>query len=150
MTRDLKAEARQIFQAGLRAVDPKESVKRFVLLEKNRLRVGELEFDLGDFDTIMAIGAGKASAAMARGVEEVLGDRLSGGLVIVKYGYVTPLEKIRLVEGGGDRQHGALLPDGNELHVHREFGGRRRGCYSERGEFLPESGKLHVPRQLSE
>jgi hydroxypyruvate reductase len=100
MQKDLKKEARQIFEAGLRAVDPNEAVKRFLTLEGNTLLLGEQELDLEDFEGIWAIGAGKASAAMAQAVEEVLGDRVSGGLVIVKYDHLAPLKKIRLVEAG--------------------------------------------------
>ena len=33
MQKDLKKEARQIFEAGLRAVDPNEAVKRSLTLE---------------------------------------------------------------------------------------------------------------------
>ena len=100
MQRNLKAEAEQIFKAGLKAVDPIEAVKRFVTLEGNTLKIGEEELDLSGFDNIWAIGAGKASAAKAQAVEEILGDRLSGGLVIVKYDHVAPLQKIRLEEAG--------------------------------------------------
>ena len=100
MQKDLKEEARQIFEAGLRAVDPIEAVKRFLILEGNTLVLGEQKLDLEDFGGIWAIGAGKASAAMAQAVEEVLGDRISGGLVIVKYDHLAPLRKIRLLEAG--------------------------------------------------
>jgi len=68
MQKDLKKEARQIFEAGLRAVDPSEAVKRFLTLEGNTLLLGEQELDLEDFEGIWAIGAGKASAAMAQAV----------------------------------------------------------------------------------
>ena len=60
MRTDLKGEARQIFEAGLRAVDPIEAVKRFLTLNGNTLVVGEQELDLEDFEGIWAIGAGKA------------------------------------------------------------------------------------------
>ncbi len=100
MSRNLKAEARQIFAAGLKAVDPKEAVKKFVTLEGNRLYIEKKEIDLGEFSRVWAIGAGKASAAMAQAVEEILGDLVSGGLVIVKYDYRAPLKKIRLEEAG--------------------------------------------------
>jgi len=100
MPKNLKEEARQIFEAGLRAVDPIEAVKRFLTLEENTLVLGEQKLDLEDFEGIWAIGAGKASAAMAQAVEEVLGDRISGGLIIVKYDHLAPLRKIRLVEAG--------------------------------------------------
>ena len=127
MKRDLKAEARQIFTAGLGAVNPKESVKRYMLVNDNRLRVGELELNLDDFDSIWVFGAGKASAAMAQGVEEVLEDRLSGGLVITKYGYVASLEKIRLLEGGhptpdeNGRQATQMLVNQVEKLNHRDL-----------------------------
>jgi hydroxypyruvate reductase len=100
MDRDLKAEAQQIFRAGLRAVDPKEAVKRFLTVEGNTLHIGEQEINLESFRSVWVIGAGKGSAAMAQAVEEILGDRIVGGIVIVKYGYVAPVERIRLVEAG--------------------------------------------------
>lgn len=100
MRRDLKEEARQIFEAGLRAVDPIEAVKRFLTLEGNTLVVGEQKLALEDFEGIWAVGGGKASAAMAQAAEEVLGDRINGGLVIVKYDHMAPLRKIRIVEAG--------------------------------------------------
>jgi len=100
MGRNLKAEARQIFEAGLKAVDPKVAVKRFMALKGNNLQIGEKEIDLKKFNHVWAIGAGKGSAAMAQAVEEILGDRLSGGLVVVKYDHLAPLEKIRLREAG--------------------------------------------------
>jgi hydroxypyruvate reductase len=100
MERNLKAEAQQIFEAGLKAVDPIDAVKRFVTLEGNTLLIGEKEYDLNEFSRIWAIGAGKASAAMAQAVEEILGELVSGGLVIVKYDHLAPLQKIRLAEAG--------------------------------------------------
>lgn len=100
MQKDLKREARRIFAAGLRAVDPKEAIKRFVSVEGDRLRCGGKELDLGAFDGIWALGAGKGSAAMAQAVEEILGDRVSGGLVIVKYDHLASVAKIRLLEAG--------------------------------------------------
>jgi glycerate 2-kinase len=65
MGRDLKTEARQIFEAGLRAVDPKEAVKRFVTLDGSIFRIGEKELNLSEFDQVWVVGAGKGSAAMA-------------------------------------------------------------------------------------
>jgi hydroxypyruvate reductase len=100
MGRDLKGEARHIFEAGLEAVDPKEAVKRFVALEGSILRIGKKQLDLSAFNEVWAIGCGKGSAAMAQAIEEILGEFLSGGLVVVKHGYLAPLRKIRLVEAG--------------------------------------------------
>ena len=46
MGSDLKAEARQIFEAGLKAVDPKAAVKRFMAFKGINLQIGVMEIDL--------------------------------------------------------------------------------------------------------
>src|ERR1700687_872055 len=46
---------------------------------------------------LIVIGAGKASAAMARAVEEHWSGPLSG-LVVTRYGYAVPCERIDIVE----------------------------------------------------
>jgi hydroxypyruvate reductase len=66
-----------------------------VAFEDERHRV-----NLDDFDRILVLGAGKASARMARAVEEILGERISGGLVAVKYGHAETLSRIEVVESG--------------------------------------------------
>jgi len=43
---------------------------------------------------------GKAGAPMAQAIEEVMGEKVDRGLVIVKYGYTAALEKINIVEAG--------------------------------------------------
>src|SRR5206468_807354 len=47
---------------------------------------------------ILILGAGKASANMAEAVEELLGDRISDGLINTKYGHSASLRRIRLNE----------------------------------------------------
>ena len=46
---------------------------------------------------LIVVGAGKASAAMARAVEENWSGPLSG-LVVTRYGYAVPCERIDIVE----------------------------------------------------
>ncbi len=65
---------------------------------------GEVVFDLRAVDRLHVVGCGKAGAPMSRAVEEVVGDRISEGLVAVKYGHVLSEESspshIRIVEAG--------------------------------------------------
>jgi glycerate 2-kinase len=90
----------KIFMAGLRAVDPEEAVRRHVELVGNRLRAGGHFYPLDRFDRIIVIGAGKGTAPMARALEDILGERLTRGSIIVKYGHGLPLQKIRVLEAG--------------------------------------------------
>ena len=48
----------------------------------------------------MVIGAGKASAAMAQAVEQVIGDHIDHGVVVVKYGHGAALSKVQLLKAG--------------------------------------------------
>jgi hydroxypyruvate reductase len=105
-----------IFRAGLKAVDPYEATKRVLRLSGEGLQVGERTYRLGDFKRIVVVGAGKGSAPMTQAVEEILGDRIEGGMIVVKYGYTAPLKKVKLIEGGhpipdeaGQRGAGELL-----------------------------------------
>jgi glycerate 2-kinase len=96
----LRSDVRRILDAALQAVDAGRAVRRFVESAGDRLRISERLFDLGRVDRVMVLGAGKASASMARAVEEMLGDRIGGGLVVTKYGYVAALRRIELREAG--------------------------------------------------
>jgi hydroxypyruvate reductase len=89
-----------VFRAGLEAVDPVRAVERHVCRDGDVLTVGARRYDLAQFERIFVVGAGKASAAMGQAVEAILGDRITGGLLNVKYGHTLPLNTIRLKEAG--------------------------------------------------
>lgn len=98
--RDLEA----IFRGGVARVDPRRLVRETLQLEGPHLVVahpgGERRYDLERFNRIFVLGAGKATAPMARAVEEVLGPWISDGVISVKYGHTEKLERIRLIEAG--------------------------------------------------
>jgi hydroxypyruvate reductase len=58
----------------------------------------------------IAIGAGKASAAMARAVETLWPGPLSG-LVVTRYGHAVPCERIEIVEASRP------VPDESGMHA---------------------------------
>ena len=95
-----RREARVIFRAALQAADPSAAVRRHVRLEGETLVAGGHRYPLRSFDRIWVVGAGKASAAMASAVEGLLGRRIAGGLVNVKYGHAARLRRIEINESG--------------------------------------------------
>jgi len=99
-----KSDAERIFRTAVDRVNPAPMIEMALRLDpaSETLNVAgsDVSYDLRRFDRVFATGMGKASARMALGLERVLGDRLSGGLVAVKEGHVEPLERIRLVESG--------------------------------------------------
>ncbi|MEJ2718200.1 MAG: glycerate kinase [Deltaproteobacteria bacterium] len=95
----LRKDARQILNAALEAADPEIAVKRFVKLEGDDLLVGsDTRISLRTFGRVLVVGGGKGSAPMGKALEDVLGDRLEGGVICVKYGHGLPLKKIRVME----------------------------------------------------
>jgi glycerate 2-kinase len=95
---ELRQDALDIFKAGLKAVDPKVAVKRYMKREGQTLIVDGKKYDLNQFDKIYVVGGGKAGASMAAAVEEILGNLVTEGIVNVKYGYTAKLNKIRINE----------------------------------------------------
>jgi glycerate 2-kinase len=96
----LRASARSIFRFSLRAVDPFYAIKKRVKFVEDNLCIGNSLYRLKNTKRILVIGAGKASAQMALAIENILGSRICQGTVVTKRGYVAPLKRIKLVEGG--------------------------------------------------
>ena len=97
-TSNLRKHAEEIFKYAVQTVGPEQLVKKKVHIRDSKLLIEQRGYDLKSFDNIYVIGAGKACAPMAKTIEEILGDRLSGGIIIVKYGHSLRLKKIKVVE----------------------------------------------------
>src|SRR5256885_4438636 len=96
----LRKRAQAIFRAAVKAADPVEAVLRHFRVQDGSLNVAGRRYRLAQFERIFVIGAGKASASMAKAVERGLGGRISGGLVDVKYGHTDKLKRVELNECG--------------------------------------------------
>jgi glycerate 2-kinase len=82
----LRADAVQILQSAVAAADPRAAVLRALSLESGVLRAGDAAIRLDEVDRVFVIGAGKAAAAMAAAVSEVLDGRVAAGTVVVPHG----------------------------------------------------------------
>lgn len=80
------------------AADPAKAMKQAIIRKNQHLYVKTIQYDLSQYQRVVCVGAGKASAHMARTLEQILGRYLEDGLVIVKDGYWAPCKKIRIVE----------------------------------------------------
>jgi glycerate 2-kinase len=96
----LSRDALRIFQAALKAANPAEAVLRHVQLAGNVLAAARKRYHLDLFRNVYVIGAGKASAQMAQSIERLLGKRITGGLINIKYGHAARLRRIELNECG--------------------------------------------------
>ena len=94
----------RVLSAALDAVDPYAAVLRHLKREGGggeQVWVGDRSYALETGRRVWVVGAGKAGFPMARAAAEVLGERIAGGLVIVKDGHAPSgqtLPGIQIVE----------------------------------------------------
>ena len=99
-TVQIRKHALEIFKAGVDAVDPIKLINEVAELKGHSITIKNSTFDLSLYENIYIVGIGKAAAAMALPLEKILGDHLTGGIIIVKYGHTLPMKKIRIIEAG--------------------------------------------------
>ncbi|MCP4108090.1 MAG: glycerate kinase [Desulfobacteraceae bacterium] len=115
---------KDIFMAGVERADPYKMMLRHLSLEDSilKIRTGQenrnrfyTDINLSDFSKLHVIGTGKATAKMAKAIEDIMGDRITQGVISVKYGHVEDLRQIRIIEAGHP------VPDENSIKAALEI-----------------------------
>ncbi|MBS7607287.1 glycerate kinase [Candidatus Bathyarchaeota archaeon] len=120
-TSDANREARRIalkaIEKSIESADPKSLIRSKVKLFNEKLIVENKVFDLKQFKRIFVVGGGKASGYMAEAIEEILEDRISGGVIVIPHG-TSERFKTRIV-----RLHEAShpIPDQNSVDGARKI-----------------------------
>ncbi len=92
---------------SLEVADPYRAVYSSIDVSDHTVIVGDLR--IGFSGDIYVLAIGKAACSMARAIEDKLGDLVSRGLAVTKYGYSIKLKRIDVVEAGHP------IPDSNSL-----------------------------------
>jgi hydroxypyruvate reductase len=95
---ELRQSARRIWEAALSAANPAACIGKFLHLDNDLLTIGGRKSPLRG--RLIVVGTGKASARMAQAVEQLLGGRITGGLVVTKFDHSLPTDRVRVVEAG--------------------------------------------------
>lgn len=92
---DLHRLALELAEHGLAVADPYNAVRRSVVLNDKRILIDGEVIEVGG--QIHVIGFGKASKRMAMALNDLLGDRIVGGVVITpdEIGYVGSIKLVR-------------------------------------------------------
>jgi glycerate 2-kinase len=121
----LRETLKDIYSCALKAVDPEAAVLRFLNRDSDALRVAGASYDLDSFRRIILVGFGKAGVPMAAAVEQVLGERLDAGLVVVKYGHGGELRRTRVLEASHPEPDQAGERGATEILELLEAGGEK-------------------------
>lgn len=87
-----------ILHAAIAAAGPDKAIRNKMQLSGDTLTIDGRPYDLSQYDGIVLLGAGKASAAMAKVAEDILGDRIKRGLVVTKYDHREDLKYTEIME----------------------------------------------------
>jgi len=108
--------ALEIIEHAIKAVDPYRKVMKLVRVESSRkLIVDKLTYDLSKIGDIYVVGAGKATFSIAKALEDILGQRLMKGVVIVKRGHGGKLGRTEVLEASHP------IPDGASVKASRKI-----------------------------
>src|SRR6266851_5112687 len=94
---ELRQAVLDIAEAGLRAAHPGRAVERLVRYDGRLLQAGGRTFDLAAASSIVVLGAGKASVAIAAAVEKMLGDAITQGLIVIPRASSYALRRIEVI-----------------------------------------------------
>lgn len=111
----MRSIAENIFLSAVDSVKPDKLIHSQVQLNGNTLHIAGMLYHINSYKNIYVLGAGKASALMAKALEEILKDKISGGYVVVKYGHGCNLQTLQLVEAGHP------VPDMNGVKATKEM-----------------------------
>jgi glycerate 2-kinase len=112
---DLRRVVLDVASAGLCAADPSLAVDRLVGLDGGVLRAGDRYFDLDQARSVVLLGAGKASLAIAAALERKLGDRIDGGLIVSHRRTKHKLRRVEVIEADHPVPSAASLKAAHKL-----------------------------------
>lgn len=111
----LKEIGLRIINNALIAANPYIATKTLICLDGEILSIGSLQFDLSKKKNIYVLGGGKAVYPVAKALEEILQEKITEGLIIVKEGHQGILEKIKI------RKAAHPIPDQAGFNAAREI-----------------------------
>ncbi len=95
----LRKDALDILEVAVKAVDPYNAVIQNLTVNGTNINLGNFYWDLNDFQEIYVLGGGKACGSMAHAIEDLFGDRITGGIINVLKGTesLNKLKRISLI-----------------------------------------------------
>ncbi|MDD1778555.1 MAG: DUF4147 domain-containing protein [Candidatus Helarchaeota archaeon] len=76
----------ELLDCGVKSVLPQNIISKSVKLIKDTLYIKNFKVNLSQIENIYVVGAGKASGAMAEGLEQIFNSRITAGLINIPKG----------------------------------------------------------------
>lgn len=101
LSEEVRSQLQTLFAAAVDAVDPRHLIQRTVRLDHNRLIVqtpNQIQY-IPLTGRIFILGAGKGAGLLAQGLESVLGERVTGGVVALPHGQQVHMQNVMTIHG---------------------------------------------------
>lgn len=105
----LREHVLQIVESGIRSVIPYKSTLKLIRREPEGITVGDRFYPAGKVRRIYIVGAGKGSFPIAQALDEIFGEQIACGFVVVKEGEKRRLPHIEIFESSHP------IPDGRSV-----------------------------------
>ena len=104
LTEASRAQLRALFTAAVAAVDPRTLIGRATAVDQDRLLIHTQDQDTRPHifslpERVFIIGAGKGAGFLAQGLEDVLGAKACGGIVIIPTGLFADTRHVTIDSG---------------------------------------------------
>jgi glycerate 2-kinase len=96
---ELRSTVLDLAEVALAALSPSAGLRRSVTLDGPDLVAGGRSYNLAAVDRMVVLGAGKASAELATALEQMLGPRLDGGLVVAPRSAARNMPRMTVLPG---------------------------------------------------
>ena len=123
MNEKMRNDAYSIMSEAIAAVDPKACIHRSVVKNGCELLINGRSYDLSRYENIYIIAFGKASISMTKAMEEILGDSLTSGIAVTKYGFGGPVSRVQVYEAGHPMPDDNSIIAGKKVHSFLETTG---------------------------
>src|SRR5262245_48156153 len=118
---DLREIAKRIYLATMKCIEPGPLVLQKLRCNGRTLVVDGTELDLDSYREVVLVGMGKASIKLGAAVEEILGDRVTSGILVTDRGTREQVRSEVIVAGHP-------LPDANSLLAGEKLTELVRSC----------------------
>lgn len=99
LSRRFKENHRSILESALEAVSPEILLKKSVNLNGETLKIRDEKIDLSEFEKIYVIGIGKGAPSLCNGLIEILGEKITCGIIISGINFKPDSKKISSITG---------------------------------------------------
>ena len=101
--------ALDLIESGINSINTYNIARKTIRVKNNILYIKKLRFNLTPIKRIFVFGGGKAAFPIAKVLEEVLNDKITCGVIVVKRGEKRRLKHIKVIEASHP------IPDENGL-----------------------------------